>query len=46
MILYDGYQERIITVNIHYFSEDKTDLDNLKMDDKLNMLICYNFKGW
>ena len=26
---YDGYQERVITVNIHYFSEDKTDLKYL-----------------
>ena len=41
---YDGYQERIITVNIHYFSEDKTDLDNLKMDDKLNSLFVTTLK--
>ena len=41
---YDGYQERIITVNIHYFSEDKTDLDNLKMDDKLNSLFVKTLK--
>ena len=41
---YDGYQERVITVNIHYFSEDKTDLDNLKMDDKLNSLFVKTLK--
>ena len=41
---YNGYQERIITVNIHYFSEDKTDLDNLKMDDKLNSLFVKTLK--
>ena len=41
---YNGYQERIITVNIHYFSEDKTDLDNLKMDDKLNSLFVTTLK--
>ena len=41
---YDGYQERVITVNIHYFSEDKTDLDNLKMDDKLNSLFVTTLK--
>ena len=29
---YNGYQERIITVNIHYFSKDKTDLDNIKYE--------------
>lgn len=32
-------QERVITVNIHYFSEEKTDLDNLKVIDKLNNLF-------
>lgn len=32
-------QERVITVNIHYFSKSKTDIDNLKMIDKLNNLF-------
>lgn len=32
-------QERIITVNIHYFSEEKTDIANLKMIDTLNNLF-------
>lgn len=32
-------QERVITVNIHYFSKEKTDIDNLKMIDKLNNLF-------
>lgn len=41
---YGDYQERIITVNIHYFSDDKTDLDNLKMDDKLNTLFVTTLK--
>ena len=41
---YGEYQERIITVNIHYFSDDKTDLDNLKMDDILNRLFVTTLK--
>ncbi|WP_343337282.1 hypothetical protein TPELB_23530 [Terrisporobacter petrolearius] len=32
-------QERVITVNIHYFSKEKTDIDNLKMIDTLNNLF-------
>lgn len=32
-------QERVITVNIHYFSKEKTDIDNLKMIDNLNNLF-------
>ena len=28
-----------LTVNIHYFSKDKTDLDNLKMIDKLKKVF-------
>ena len=28
-----------LTINIHYFSEDKTDLDNLKMIDKLKKIF-------
>jgi hypothetical protein len=28
--------KRLITVNIHYFSNDKTDIDNLKMNDLLD----------
>ncbi len=31
--------ENIVTINIHYFSEDKTDLDNLNMLDKLRKLF-------
>ncbi|SHH14688.1 phage tail terminator family protein [Desulfosporosinus lacus] len=30
------YEEKLLTVNIHYFSEEKTDLANLKMLDQLN----------
>lgn len=29
----------VLTINIHYFSEDKTDLDNLKMLDKLKKIF-------
>lgn len=29
----------LISVNIHYFSEDKTELDNLKMVDKLKSIF-------
>lgn len=28
-----------LTINIHYFSEEKTDLDNLKMIDKLKKVF-------
>lgn len=37
-------QERVITVNIHYFSKEKTDIDNLKMIDKLNDLFINQIK--
>lgn len=30
------YEEKLLTVNIHYFSAQKTDLANLKMLDQLN----------
>ena len=33
-----------LVVNIHYFSEDKTDLDNLKMIDKLKKVFINNLK--
>ncbi len=33
-----------LTVNIHYFSEDKTDLDNLKMVDALRKLFVVTLK--
>lgn len=31
--------DTLITFNIHYFSKEKTDLDNIKMLDKLNDLF-------
>lgn len=31
------YEEKLLTVNIHYFSAEKTDLANLKMLDQLNL---------
>lgn len=34
---YRDYEEKLLTVNIHYFSAEKTDLANLKMLDQLNM---------
>lgn len=37
-------QEKVITVNIHYFSKEKTDIDNLKMIDKLNDLFINQIK--
>lgn len=37
-------QERVITVNIHYFSKGKIDIDNLKMIDKLNDLFINQIK--
>lgn len=37
-------QERVITVNIHYFSKEKTDIDNLRIIDKLNNLFINNIK--
>lgn len=37
-------QERIITINIYYFSKEKTDIDNLKMIDKLNNLFINQIK--
>ncbi|KJR48404.1 hypothetical protein UF75_1202 [Desulfosporosinus sp. I2] len=30
------YEEKLMSINIHYFSEEKTDLANLKMLDQLN----------
>lgn len=33
------YEEKLLTVNIHYFSAEKTDLANLKMLDQLNMVF-------
>ncbi|UEL47354.1 phage tail terminator family protein [Terrisporobacter hibernicus] len=35
----NSIQERVITVNIHYFSKEKTEIDNLVMIDKLNNLF-------
>ncbi|KLU66755.1 hypothetical protein DEAC_c14230 [Desulfosporosinus acididurans] len=34
---YLDYEEKLLTVNIHYFSAEKTDLANLKMLDQLNL---------
>ena len=36
----------ILTINIHYFSDDKTDLDNLKMLTKLRKIFvnCVEFE--
>ena len=34
---YLDYEEKLLTINIHYFSAEKTDLANLKMLDQLNM---------
>lgn len=34
---YRDYEEKLLTVNIHYFSAEKTDLANLKMLDQLNL---------
>jgi len=33
---YIDYEEKLLTINIHYFSAEKTDLANLKMLDQLN----------
>ena len=33
---YLDYEEKLLTVNIHYFSAEKTNLANLKMLDQLN----------
>ena len=33
------YEEKIMSVNIHYFSAEKTDLANLKMLDQLNTVF-------
>jgi len=33
---YIDYEVKLLSVNIHYFSEEKTDLANLKMIDQLN----------
>lgn len=33
---YMDYEEKLLTVNVHYFSAEKTDLANLKMLDQLN----------
>ena len=35
-VAYIDYEEKLLTVNIHYFSSEKTDLANLKMLDQLN----------
>lgn len=37
-------QETLINVYIHYFSDDKTDLSNLKMTDTLNSLFVNTLK--
>lgn len=37
-------QETLINVYIHYFSDDKTDLSNLKMTDTLNSLFVNSLK--
>ncbi|WP_407308524.1 DUF6838 family protein [Desulfosporosinus sp. SB140] len=41
---YIDYEEKLLTVNIHYFSAEKTDLANLKMLDQLNMAFFNNLK--
>lgn len=42
--IYADYEEKFLTVNIHYFSEEKTDLANLKMLDKLNKVFINTLK--
>lgn len=42
--IYIDYEEKFLTVNIHYFSEEKTDLANLKMLDKLNSVFLNTLK--
>ncbi|MFL8578128.1 DUF6838 family protein [Clostridioides difficile] len=34
-----SFSNSTLLVNIHYFSEEKTELENLKMIDKLNILF-------
>jgi hypothetical protein len=36
------YEEKLLTVDIHYFSAEKTDLANLKMADQLNNTAFFN----
>ena len=36
--------EKLITVNIHYFSDDKTDLDNLKINYELEKIFFNSLK--
>lgn len=38
------YEEKLLTVNIHYFSDEKTDLANLKMIDQLNVAFFNTVK--
>ncbi|HBF4442696.1 TPA: hypothetical protein KON86_002316 [Clostridioides difficile] len=34
-----NFSNSILLINIHYFSKEKTELENLKMIDKLNVLF-------
>jgi len=38
------YEEKLLSINIHYFSEEKTDLANLKMVDQLNKAFFNTLK--
>jgi len=38
------YAEKLLTINIHYFSAEKTDLANLKMLDQLNQAFFNTLK--
>jgi hypothetical protein len=41
---YLDYEEKLITITIHYFSVEKTDLANLKMLDQLNGAFFHTLK--
>lgn len=38
------YEEKLLSINIHYFSSEKTDLANLKMIDQLNQAYFNTLK--
>jgi hypothetical protein len=38
------YEEKILSINIHYFSSEKTDIANLKMLDQLNRFFFNTLK--
>jgi len=38
------YEEKLLSINIHYFSSEKTDLANLKMIDQLNQAFFNTLK--